>query len=63
MTQANKTAVDPKGAKPICEECGYAPFDWDFHLACHDFLKNHDQKQYEIANAAYRARMIAIESV
>lgn len=57
-----KTPTDPKGARPTCKECGYAPFDLEFHLACHDFLNNHDQEKYEQVDREYRARMIALES-
>lgn len=62
MMANTETATSSKGAKPICLDCGYAPFDFAFHAACHDFLKNHDQEKYEAADAAYRLRMIAIES-
>lgn len=62
MKQTRNMATNPKGAKPICEECGDAPFDMEFHLACHDFLKSHNQEKYEQADAAYRVRMIALES-
>lgn len=25
--------------KPICDKCGYAPLDYNFHKACHDYLE------------------------
>jgi hypothetical protein len=43
----------PEDQQKVCERCGYAPQDYDFHKACHDYLAK------EITEAEWQAALVA----
>lgn len=44
-------------AAGICDRCGYAPVDYAFHMACHDYLDTPESERAAYA-PIYQAALV-----